>query len=119
MLPGPSGEFKMSVFVCETTYPEEMGEGLWDVPSIPFFESTNPIYIGVRTGQVSRMKKAISQEKLGGQSVGFWEVITKKGKINWDLLRSHDAVFIASPTRCHEKFREQYSQLVDIIKATL
>ena len=107
----------MQVVVCETRYPEEAGEeGLhWDVPTIPFLAARNPLYVGVKDQQVSRMKKAIEAEKLGGTSVGFWELITKKGKLNWELIRAHDVVFISSPSRAHESFRDKYTELLESI----
>lgn len=112
----------MKVYVCETAYPEQMFDKpatmmAWDVPSIPFIGAINPIYIGVKDQQVARMKKLINQEKLGGSSVGFWEIITKKGKVNWEKLREHDAVFIAGPGRVHPDWKDKYTELVEHIVA--
>jgi hypothetical protein len=107
----------MKVVVCETRYPDIAGENLEDVPNLAFQLAVNPIYIGVKDQQVERMKKTINQEKLGGSSVGFWEVITRKGKVNLEKLREHDVVFIAAPTRAHESFRDKYAELVDFIVA--
>jgi len=102
----------MQFVICESDYSDLPVQ---DVPELPFQAAKLPLYIGVKEQQVNRMKNKIDREKLGGNSIGFWELLSKKGTIKWDMLRDHDMVFICAPDRCHELFRGEYSRLVDTL----
>jgi hypothetical protein len=112
----------MRIYVVNSDYNfSETGVSVTDVPAIPFLNSRNPLYIGVKEGQVKRMKDNIKNEKLGGLSLGFWELggtqgfITKKGKLQLDAFRKHDVIFFADPSRIHEKYRNTYMQLIETV----
>ena len=114
----------MNIYVCETSYVEENGKLIFtDVSSIPFLNSVNPLFIGARTGQVNRMKNLIALEKLGGLSIGWWELagqnplVFRSGKINWDKLKEYDVIFFADPSRVHEKIRPSFTAFIEEIKA--
>lgn len=115
----------MRVYIVESRYEGDLETGInvVDVPAVPFLNCSNPLYIGVRQGQVKRMRNNINHEKLGGTSVGFWELnpsyITKKGKINWDEFKKHDVIFLASPDRIHDNARPAYSQLIKEVTSAL
>ena len=116
----------MRVYVSETVY-DDSGDTLsvTDVPDVPFLNCRNPLYVGVKESQVRRMIRSINREKLGGLSIGFWELcgnpsyVSKKGKINLDQFKTHDVIFFASPSRIHPKFKEKYSELIEAVKSRL
>jgi hypothetical protein len=116
-------EEPMRVYVVESRFEGDMNNlTITDVPSVPFLNCRNPLYIGVKTGQVKRMRNNIKNEKLGGTALGFWEMlpyVSRKGKVNFDEFKKHDVVFLASPERCHEQFKELYSELVKVITSSL
>lgn len=118
-----SQEVNMRVYIAESRY--DSMNSIVDVSNIAFINSRNPLYIGAKEGQVSRMKNNIHQEKLDGMSVGFWELhqkpgyVTKKGKIQIELFRGHDVIFFADPNRVHEKFREAYKLLIKTVTEQL
>jgi hypothetical protein len=116
-------EVPMRVYVVDSRYTDEaVVLNISDVPSIPFLNSRFPLYVGVRQGQVLRMQKAIKQEKLGGVSVGIWNLspyISKKGKINWDELNKHDVIFFANPDRICEKYTNIYTELIKLVSDRL
>lgn len=113
----------MRVYVVESRYDDqEAGINVTDVPSVPFINCRNPLYIGVRQGQVNRMKKNIHNEKLGGTALGYWEMtpyVSRKGKVNLDEFKKHDVVFLASPERCSEKVRPVYAELINFLAVNL
>jgi hypothetical protein len=94
-----------------------------DVPPIPFLNCRNPLYVGVKTSQVSRMNKYIQQEKLAGTAIGFWEMnpnyMSRKGKLNWQALQEHDVVFLSSSERADSKYKEKYEEMIQAIEGRL
>ncbi len=112
----------MQVFICDSNYDD--AANIQDVQVVPFLNCRNPLYIGAKEGQVNRMKNAIAREKLGGTSLGFWELnttdtvyLSKKGKLDASKFKEHDMVFLSNPSRVHEKYRAMYSELVAQIQA--
>lgn len=122
MLQNKEGE-TMKVYTCESRY-EDTPEGLVisDVPPIPYLNCISPLYIGVRTGQVTRMRKNIDREKLGGKAVGYWELsglVTRKGKVLLEEFKKYDVIFFADPSRINEKVRDIYTRLIEYVKSNL
>ena len=113
----------MRVYVVDSRYEGDLSNlTIVDVPPVPFINCRNPLYIGVRKGQIKRMRNNIKNEKLGGTALGYWEMtpyVSRKGKINLDEFKKHDVIFLASPERCHEEFRGLYSELVRVVTSSL
>lgn len=118
-----STEELMRVYVVDSRYEgEATSPTITDVPPVPFINCRNPLYIGVRRGQVKRMRNNIKNEKLGGVALGYWEMtpyVSRKGRVNLDEFKKHDVIFLASPDRCHEEFRELYAELVKVVTTSL
>lgn len=118
-------EDNMRVYVVESRYEGDLVDGLkiTDVPVVPFLNCRNPLYVGVRQGQVNRMKNNIRLDKLDGTSIGFWELkglyVSKKGNLNLDAFKQHDVIFFADPSRIHETIREAYTAFVAEVKNAL
>jgi len=116
-------EDNMRVYEFDSIYDDETGKlNVTDASAISFLNSTNPLYIGARQGQVTRMKELIESSKLGGCSVGYWNLtgnpgyITKKATLNLEKLREHDVIIFAHRGRVHEDFREAYGVLIDAVR---
>lgn len=120
-------EDNMRVYVFDSTYNDETDGKLIvnDVNPIPFLNCINPLYIGARQGQVERMRKLIDKEKLGGNSIGYWNLtgnpgyVTKKGKLNLEAFKAHDVIMFADPSRVHEQYRAAYVAFIDAVKQAL
>ncbi len=117
----------MLVCTFSTQYPDTTTGEFIDVPAIPFINSTYPLYIGVREGQVKRVQKRIEREKLGGVSLGYWELhhgegkayLTRQGKLNWDLLKKHDVIIFSDSDRIDPKHTDLYKELISTVSAKL
>jgi hypothetical protein len=120
-----TNEDNMRVYVVDSRYEGDLVDGLkiTDVPSVPFLNCRNPLYVGVRQGQVTRMKNNIHQEKLDGTSIGYWDLkgsyVSKKGTINYDAFKNHDVIFFANPDRADETIRSSYASFIEVVKQTL
>lgn len=116
-------EPQMRVYVTNTVYDDDdYTKPALDILSIPFIEARNPLYIGTRTSQVNRVAKLITEEKLDGTSIGYWELVgeptylTKKGKLHVENLRKHDVIFISNSDRCDAKYKKVYEDLIKALK---
>lgn len=117
----------MNIYISQTVMMEaEDGQlSFSDVHPVAFLNSKMPLYIGARTGQVNRMKKNIEQNKLGGSSVGWWELagknafVHRSGKINLDKFKEYDVIFFADPERIHDSLKKSYENFITAVKRGL
>lgn len=119
-------EENMKVYVFDSTYDDSDGTlKINDVNPIPFLNCISPLYIGARQGQVNRMKELINKNKLGGESIGYWNLtgnpgyVTKKGKLNTEAFKKHDIVLFAHPDRVHEQYRKAYIAFIEEVKKVM
>lgn len=95
-----------------------------DIQDVPdhFLTGTNPLYIGAKYGQVQRVRKLLDETDKKGFAIGVWDLeklgyLTKDGKLNTGLFKSHGYVCGASPDRVPEQFREAYERLLWKLKS--
>lgn len=95
-----------------------------DIQDVPehFLTGENPLYIGAREGQVTRVRKLLDESGKKGFALGWWELeklgyITEVGGINRGLFKSHGYVCAAAPERVVEEARFSYEKLLWVLKS--
>jgi hypothetical protein len=86
-----------------------------DIPNEILSNVSNPLYIGVRLGQVERVRKRFKL-KNQGRAIGFWDLyklgyITSNGKPTDKCLR-HDAIIGGSIDRVPDLLKSLYEKLL-------
>lgn len=109
----------MQVKIVESFYAEDI---VFDVPTYQLQQVRNPLYIGARVGQVARVHKLMADKKIGGVSIGAWELgeygyLDAEGRLNKTNILKHGTVFVARAERIPAEFRDAYTRLLEAIEA--